>query len=293
MKRQIQEIRRGFDGIDGAGVHLVRVLSSATVKKLDPFLMLDVFDSKDYNDYIAGFPMHPHRGIETITYLMAGAIDHEDSIGNKGTILPGGTQWMTSGSGILHQEMPRKSDEMVGFQLWLNMPQQHKMAPPAYREVNQDRMPVYSKDGVTVRVISGEFNGVHGEIEPDYVHPQVYYVELDQDRVFAKTLAPEDTAFIFIFRGKVKIGEETVDSKNGVLFSAGDEIEIRATTASQFLYIEGKKLGESIAWGGPIVMNTKEELDQAFAELRDGDFLKTRQIKGVETLNTEIQPIDS
>ena len=285
MKRQVQEIRRGFDGIDGAGVHLVRVLSSATVKKLDPFLMLDVFDSKDYNDYIAGFPLHPHRGIETITYLIAGAIDHEDSIGNKGTILPGGTQWMTSGSGILHQEMPRKSDEMIGFQLWLNMPQKDKMAPPAYREVNQNQMPVYEQGGLKVNLICGEFNGVHGEIEADYVKPQVYYVELAKDQVFAKTLATEDTAFIYIFRGEVKIGEDIVDFKNGVLLTPGDEVEITATTPSQFLYIEGKKLEETISWGGPIVMNTKAELDLAFTELREGNFLKTNHIIGVETLN--------
>lgn len=285
MKRQIQEIRRGFDGIDGAGVHLVRVLSSATVKKLDPFLMLDVFDSRDYHDYIAGFPMHPHRGIETITYLIDGAIEHEDSIGNKGTILPGGTQWMTAGSGILHQEMPRKSDEMIGFQLWLNMPQKDKMKPPAYREVNEDKMPVYAEDGLTVRLISGEYGGIRGEITPDYVSPQVYYVELAQGKTFTRRPAPTDTAFLYIFRGEVLIGEEAVSMKNGVLLTEGDEVEIRASLDAQFMYIEGTKLGEPVAWGGPIVMNTKEELNQAFTELRDGTFLKTREIKGVETLN--------
>ncbi len=285
MKRTIQEIRQGFDGIDGAGVHLVRVLSSATVKKLDPFLMLDVFDSRDYHDYIAGFPMHPHRGIETITYLIDGAIDHEDSIGNKGTILPGGTQWMTSGSGILHQEMPQKSDEMIGFQLWLNMPQKDKMQPPAYREVNQDKMPVYETKGLKVKLISGEFQGVHGEIEPDYVSPQVYFVELAQGQTFRKNTETDDTSFIYIFRGEVKIGDQTVGMKNGVLFTDGEEIEIEASLDAEFMYIEGKKLRESVAWGGPIVMNTREELNEAFAELREGTFLKTRDIKGVETLN--------
>lgn len=285
MKRTVEEIRRGFDGIDGAGVHLVRVLSSATVKKLDPFLMLDVFDSRDYHDYIAGFPMHPHRGIETITYLIKGAIDHEDSIGNKGTILPGGTQWMTAGSGILHQEMPQKSDEMIGFQLWLNMPQKDKMQPPAYREVNGDKMPAYENAGLKVRVISGEYGGVSGEVQPDYVSPEIYFVELAKDQTFTKSLTAEDTAFIYIFRGEVRIGDQAVSMKNGVLLSAGDELEIQATLDAQFMYIEGKKLGESVAWGGPIVMNTKEELNQAFAELRDGTFLKTKHIRGVETLN--------
>lgn len=285
MKRRVEEIRRGFDGIDGAGVNLVRVLSSATVKKLDPFLMLDIFDSRNYHDYIAGFPMHPHRGIETITYLIDGAIDHEDSIGNKGTILPGGTQWMTSGSGILHQEMPRKSEEMIGFQLWLNMPQKDKMMPPAYREVNEDNMPVYETDGLKVRVIAGEFEGVQGEIKPDYVSPEVYFVELAEGQRFTKKLAMDDTAFIYIFRGEVKIGEDIVNLKNGVLLSAGDELEVRATMDTKFMYIEGRRLDEPIAWGGPIVMNTKKELNLAFAELRDGTFLKTKDIKGVETLN--------
>ncbi len=285
MKRRVQEIRRGFDGMDGAGVSLVRVLSQATVKKLDPFLMLDVFDSDNYEDYIKGFPMHPHRGIETITYLLSGEIEHEDSIGNKGTILPGGTQWMTAGSGIMHQEMPQKSDQMVGFQLWLNMPEKDKMKPPAYREVNEDQMPVYQEEGLTLRLISGAFRGVEASIKPDYVSPEIYFGDLAQGHVFAKELAAEDTAFIFIFRGSVRIGDEVVQQKNGVLFTEGDEIEFTAETDAEFMYIEGKKLNEPIAWGGPIVMNTREELNLAFEELRSGTFLKTTEVQGTESLN--------
>lgn len=285
MKRQVEEIRRGFDGMDGAGVHLVRVLSQATVKKLDPFLMLDVFDSNNYEDYIKGFPMHPHRGIETITYLIDGAIDHEDSIGNKGTILPGGTQWMTAGSGIMHQEMPQKSDRMIGFQLWLNMPARDKMQPPAYREVNQDQMPIVQREGLKVRLISGEFAGVTGEIRPDYVAPQIYFVELAKNHVFAKSLPATDTAFFFVFRGAVTVDDQLIAQKNGVLLSAGDEVELTASEDASFMYIEGPRLEEPVAWGGPIVMNTREELNQAFDDLRAGTFLKTTQVRGVETLN--------
>lgn len=285
MKRGVLETRRGFDGVDGAGVSLVRVLNEKTILKLDPFLMLDVFDSHNYKDYIAGFPMHPHRGIETITYLLAGEIDHEDSLGNKGKILPGGTQWMTAGSGILHQEMPQKSEAMIGFQLWLNMPQKDKMKAPAYHELNEEQLPVYKEDGLKVRLISGNFNGVEGGIKPDYVMPQIYFIEADGGKSFAKTIAPNDTAFIFIFRGTVRIGDNVVTQKNGVLFTQGDEIEIKADTDVKFMYIEGEKINEPVSWGGPIVMNTKEELDLAFEELRKGSFLKTRHVLGVEGLN--------
>ena len=285
MKRGIQEIRRGFDGMDGAGVKLVRVLSQATINKLDPFLMLDVFDSDNYLDYIAGFPMHPHRGIETITYLISGAIEHQDSLGNRGTILPGGTQWMTAGSWIMHQEMPLKSEAMIGFQLWLNMPQKDKMQPPAYREVNEDQMPVYTQPGMTVRLISGEFGGVQGEVRPDYVSPQIYFVELAAGSSFSKQLPHDDTAFLFIFRGALQAGETLVEKKNGVLFTPGTDLEVTASEPALFMYIEGPKLDEPVAWGGPIVMNTKEELNEAFAELRSGTFLKTSEVRGVETLN--------
>lgn len=285
MKRTIAEVRRGFDGVDGAGVRLVRVLSSATVKNLDPFLMLDVFDSEDYHDYIKGFPMHPHRGIETITYLSAGSIDHEDTLGNKGTILPGGTQWMTAGSGILHQEMPQKSEQMMGFQLWLNLPAKDKMAPPAYREVNETDMPLHLEEGMKVRVISGEFSGVSGGVQADYVKPQIYFIELAEGAAFSKTLPEDDTAFLYIFRGEVSVEGHHVAQKNGIRLTYGDELEVRASKPATFMYIEGPKLREEVAWGGPIVMNTREELNLAFEEFRNGTFLKENHVAGTETLN--------
>lgn len=285
MKRTIAEVRRGFDGIDGAGVHLVRVLSSATVKTMDPFLMLDVFDSEDYHDYIKGFPLHPHRGIETITYLVAGAMDHQDTLGNKGTILTGGTQWMTAGSGIQHQEMPQKSDFMMGFQLWLNLPAKDKMAPPAYREVNESGMPLHVEEGMKVRVISGHFKDVSGGVKADYITPEIYFIDLAEGTRFSKTLPEDDTAFIYIFRGEVAVEGHHVAQKNGIRFTDGDELEIVATKPSSFMYIQGPKLREEVAWGGPIVMNTREELTLAFEEFRNGTFLKANHVAGTETLN--------
>ncbi len=286
MIRDQKEIIKGYNGRDGAGVNLVRVLSSPTITMLDPFLMLDIFDSEDYNDYILGFPMHPHRGIETITYLHAGEIDHQDSLGNHGKILPGGTQWMTAGSGIMHQEMPQKSDHMMGFQLWLNMAANTKMMPPKYREVNGAAMPQYQSDGIVVRVISGEYEGVKGAVTPDYVKPEIYDVRLEEGSEFRMKVDIKDTSFLYIFRGVVKFpsGGE-IGEKNGVQLGEGDEVLLKGGPGGAvFMFITGKPLKEPVAWGGPIVMNTKEELQLAFQELREGTFLKTTTVEGTESL---------
>lgn len=286
MVRDIKEIINGFYGRDGAGVNLVRVLSSATIKKLDPFLMLDVFDSDDYNDYILGFPMHPHRGIETITYLHSGEIDHEDSLGNKGKILPGGTQWMTAGSGIMHQEMPQKSDRMMGFQLWLNMAADTKMMPPKYREVDGKSMPEYKGEGLTVRIVSGNYEGLEGAIAPDYIKPEIYDVKVDEGAQFKMKVKEGDTSFMFIFRGNVVFpGGENVHQKNGVLLTQGDEIVLAGGEGGAvFMFITGSPINEPVAWGGPIVMNTREELQLASRELQQGNFLKTTKVEGTDTL---------
>jgi redox-sensitive bicupin YhaK (pirin superfamily) len=285
MKRSVEKFIHGFDGVDGAGVNLVRLLSKEHILELDPFLMLDIFDSDDYNDYIAGFPMHPHRGIETITYLLEGAIEHQDSLGNHGVILPGGTQWMTAGSGIMHQEMPQKSPRMMGFQLWLNMPAKNKMDSPAYREVNEDQIALFEEDKMSVKIISGEYRGVKGSIDPDYATPQIYFIDLEEGALFQKTLPRDATAFIYLFRGAVTIEGEEVRQKRGVLLTPGEELEILSKGGARLMYIEGEKLREPISWGGPIVMNTREELSLAFEELKNGQFLKTTEVKGTESLN--------
>lgn len=285
MKREIQEIRRGFDGTDGAGVKLVRVLSAATVKTVDPFLMLDIFDSDNYEDYIKGFPMHPHRGMETITYLLAGSMEHEDSLGNKGMILPGGTQWMTAGSGILHQEMPQKSDHMMGFQLWLNLSAENKMKQPAYREVNEENMPKVIQEGQEVRVISGSYQGTRGGVTADYIKPEIYVVKIEKDHDFELNVPKNDTCFFYIYRGVLNVEGTRIDQKNGVVLGPGEEVKLSALEESLFMFISAPKLGEPVAWGGPIVMNTREELQLAFQELEDGTFIKDHDVAGTQTLN--------
>jgi redox-sensitive bicupin YhaK (pirin superfamily) len=275
MERSIAKIVRGFRAVDGAGVRLVRVLGHDDVYDFDPFLMLDSFDSTNPDDYVAGFPTHPHRGIETITYLISGRIEHEDSIGNAGAIVSGGSQWMTAGGGILHQEMPKPSDRMLGFQLWLNMPRVEKMAPPAYLDIRPDMMPVAEEDGTTVRVISGAYKGIKG-VTPRHIRAMLYDVTLQKGRSIRLDTEAGQTVFIFTIEGDALVAGERVREKSAVLFREGDFITVSAPGDgdARFIFFMGPPLREPIAWGGPIVMNTREELDEAFRQLRDGTFLK-------------------
>ncbi len=277
MERQIKRIVRGFRAVDGAGVRLVRVLGHDDVYDFDPFLMLDSFDSTDPSDYLAGFPTHPHRGIETITYLISGRIEHEDSLGNAGVIHDGESQWMTAGGGILHQEMPKASGRMLGFQLWLNMPKADKMAPPAYLDIREDMMPVAKEGGATVRVISGAYKGQSG-VSPRHIQATLFDVKLPEGGDI-RLDAPEDqTAFIFTIEGDAHVADAHIQEKSAVLFGEGDCLTVRAPerSAARFIFFMGPPLREPIAWGGPIVMNTREELDDAFRQLRDGTFLERR-----------------
>jgi redox-sensitive bicupin YhaK (pirin superfamily) len=277
MERGIAKIVRGFRAVDGAGVRLVRVLGHDDVYDFDPFLMLDSFDSTNPDDYVAGFPTHPHRGIETITYLISGRIEHEDSIGNAGAIVSGGSQWMTAGGGILHQEMPKPSERMLGFQLWLNMPGAEKMAPPAYLDIRPDMMPVTEEDGDTVRVISGAYKGLRG-VTPRHIRGTLYDVTLQKGREIRLDTDAGQTVFIFTIEGDAWAAGERVREKSAALFGEGDFITVSAPGDgdARFIFFMGPPLREPIAWGGPIVMNTREELDQAFRQLRDGTFLKQR-----------------
>ena len=270
----IKEVR-GQKAIDGAGVHLVRVLGNDNVKDFDPFLMLDSFDSTDASDYIEGFPMHPHRGIETVTYLISGEIEHQDSLGNKGVIRSGETQWMTSGSGILHQEMPQKSDRMLGLQLWLNLPREDKMTEPAYLSITQDMIAQKSMDGAEIRVISGSYDDAAG-VTPKHIPATIYDVSLSEGKEIEIPVKPDETIFVFLIEGDAFIEGKRILSKTAVLFDIGERIAVLAPpdSASRFIFFSGKPLREPIAWGGPIVMNTKEELSLAFEELRKGTFLK-------------------
>lgn len=273
--RAIVKVIRGQRAVDGAGVHLVRVLGYEDVTDFDPFLMLDSFDSNEPSDYLAGFPTHPHRGIETVTYLISGRIDHEDSLGNKGTIRAGESQWMTAGSGILHQEMPQASERMLGFQLWLNLPRAEKMTPPAYLSLTRETIPRVKQGQAEVAVLSGRFGEAAG-VTPRHIPASIYDVALPPNEAIEIPTAPDETVFIFLIEGDALVDGDTVFSKSAVLFGEGDRIAVSAPpeTPLRFIFFSGKALREPVAWGGPIVMNTRAELRQAFDELHQGTFIK-------------------
>ena len=263
---------------DGAGVSLVRVFGYHDVKDLDPFLMLDAFDSKDPADYVKGFPWHPHRGIETITYLISGEMEHGDSLGNRGIIRDGDCQWMTAGSGIIHQEMPKPSERLLGAQLWLNLPAKDKMCPPKYNDLVSGNIPRITEGTAEVRVLSGTYRGVEGPMKAHYVQPRYLDVSVRGGGRWTVETPPEATVFVYIVEGEGAFGPGNgteVKEKNAVLFSRGKGFSVQAAGGGiRFLYLEGMPLGEPVAWGGPIVMNTKEELDQAFRDLDNGTFIR-------------------
>jgi len=275
--REIQKTVRGQRAVDGAGVRLVRVLGNADVYDFDPFLMLDSFDSTNPSDYTAGFPWHPHRGIETITYLISGRIEHMDSLGNKGVIASGESQWMTAGSGILHQEMPQAADRMLGFQLWLNLPRKEKMAEPAYLSITPKDIPVVTSGNATIRVLSGSYGDAVGVL-PRHIPASIFDVSLPRGESLTLPTKPEENVFVFLIEGDAVVNATLISEKTAVLFGGGDSVSFSAAPERdlRIIFFSGKALHEPIAWGGPIVMNTREELDYAFDELRRGTFIKTK-----------------
>lgn len=272
--KKVIKVVRGQNAVDGAGVHLVRVLGRDTAAEFDPFLLLDSFDSRNPEDYTKGFPMHPHRGIETITYLVKGELIHEDSLGNKGRIEDGGAQWMTAGSGIMHEEMPQASERMLGIQLWLNLPGTEKMAEPNYFDIKKENIAVIEKDGYKVRILSGEFEGIQGS-KTRHVQVAFFDVTLKSGNEIIIPAKSRETTLIFLLEGDCTIAGKSYYEKSAILFGEGDEIQVNAADkSSRFLFIQGPPLKERIAWGGPIVMNTKEELNLAFEELNTNKFIK-------------------
>ena len=278
-------IDRGKDAVDGAGVRLRRVLGLKTVRDYDPFLMLDGFDSEDPDDYIRGFPYHPHRGIETVTYLVEGLIEHMDSLGNKGTIADLQCQWMTAGSGIIHQEMPKESPRMLGCQLWVNLPAKEKMTIPTYRDILQEDVPVIKENGSVVRVLSGTYNGEKGPMDGGFQGVQYLDITMQRDTDWSYHQTPNDhTLFLYLMEGTLRpAGKEDHEEKGCAMLMAptgkpGEENDTVAvhsgSNGARFLLIAAKPLHEPVSWGGPIVMNTKEELDLAFRELEEGTFIR-------------------
>lgn len=277
MKRDIQQTVTGNRAIDGAGVHLVRVLGRPTTTAFDPFLMLDAFDSRNPEDYIKGFPWHPHRGIETVTYLAKGHIIHSDSLGNSGDIKDGGCQWMTAGSGIMHQEMPQASERMLGLQLWLNIPARDKMTPPKYNDIRNEDVKEVQEEGALVRVIAGNYKDTPGFMTGDHVKLTMLEIILDPGANFRMDTPREETLFVYAFSGSGLYGplNKPEDARQAILFTPGDEIAFTAGLEGlHAMLFMAKPLKEPIAWGGPIVMNTREELARAFDELDAGTFIK-------------------
>src|SRR5437016_11429417 len=298
--RPVKRLIKSKPTLEGAGVHLRRAFGFGNTKEFDPFLLLDDFRNDVPEDYLAGFPWHPHRGIETITYVLAGTVEHGDSMGNKGSIVAGDVQWMTAGSGIIHQEMPKGDQDgrMHGFQLWANLPSSLKMTAPRYQEVQALDIPLITDDdGTRVRVVCGSFWGKTGPV--DGIAAEPVYLDVSVPPGKRKTLPVETTrhAFVYVFEGSGTFrdastyrpvqtdhvsedGGSTLDftgNRSLVLFDRGDEVTVQAgENGIRFLLVSGKPLEEPVAWRGPIVMNTEEELRRAYAELRAGTFIKSR-----------------
>ncbi len=276
--RTVKKITQGKHTVDGAGVKLVRVIGYHDTKDYDPFLMLDAFDSENQDDYTKGFPWHPHRGIETITYLIQGDIEHGDSLGNTGSIRDGDCQWMTAGSGIIHQEMPQPSVRMLGTQLWLNLPAKEKMTAPSYGDIKKEKIPVIVEGGNRIHIIAGDYLGTKGAFEGSHVKATYLDVEIEEGSEWHFDSEESSTLFIYIVQGKGRFEPEsntTITERQAVLFNTGRRFWVHASDSGiRFLLFSARPLNEPIAWGGPIVMNTKEELDLAFKELEENKFIK-------------------
>jgi len=281
--REVLQIIKPQPVIEGAGVRLKRSIATATLDHLDPFLLFDHFGSGNPDDYIKGFPMHPHRGIETVTYMIEGVVNHKDSMGNSGTISGGDVQWMTSGGGIMHEEMPQPCQgEMVGFQLWVNLPARLKMTRPRYQNITSDQIAeIIRKDGVKIRVIGGEVDGIRGPVTDIFADPTYIDVTIPAKGSFSYPLEPGHTVFTYVFEGEGVFGAvsrlkgELVTHPRLVVFNDTGLFEARATeTYVRFLLISGKPLKEPIARYGPFVMNTQDEIQQALKDLKDGTFVQ-------------------
>ena len=267
--------------MEGAGVRLRRSIATATLDQLDPFLLFDHFGSKDPADYIKGFPMHPHRGIETVTYMIKGVVNHKDSIGNAGSITSGDVQWMTSGGGIMHEEMPQAGpDEMIGFQLWVNLPARLKMCAPRYQDIAADQIPRITRaDGVRILVIAGAVDDIRGPVSGIEANPIYLDISVPPNTAFEHPVEKGHTAFAYVFEGRGLFGgngaEKEVDHPRLVEFSDGDRVAVKAADEHvRFLLVSGQPLNEPIARYGPFVMNTQEEIQQALEDLRNGTFVK-------------------
>jgi quercetin 2,3-dioxygenase len=274
--RAVDRIVRGVETSDGAGVRLTRVLTQDLQRRLDPFLMLDAFRSDRPDDYIGGFPDHPHRGFETVTYMLAGRMRHHDSAGNHGLLEAGGAQWMTAGSGLIHSELPQQEEGLMeGFQLWVNLPASRKMSPPGYRDIPAAAIPEYrDSSGTCVRVIAGQHAGVKGAVERPDTEPIFLDIHLPADGVLECAIPPECNAFVYCYRGGLSVGDRPVnDREMAILANDGAAVvRIRSSVAARAIVVAGRPLREPIVQYGPFVMNTTEQIRQAISDYQQGLF---------------------
>jgi len=279
VTRKLLRLVTGMPATDGAGVKLVRVIGQPALQELDPFLLLDAFRSDNPDDYIAGFPSHPHRGFETVTYLLNGRMRHKDNAGNEGVIEPGGIQWMTAGKGIIHSEMPEQEEgRLEGFQLWINLPASHKMIQPAYQEYDVDNIPVETRPGTNIKVITGETSqGTLGPVSQPLTDPLYLDVSLDANTAFSESIPERHNAFVYVIQGSIRLEDEQGEKISVIrdqlaILSQGIAIELESQEQpARFLLIAGKPIGEPIARSGPFVMNNQEELQQAYLDYQSGN----------------------
>ncbi|MDH5409814.1 MAG: pirin family protein [Alphaproteobacteria bacterium] len=279
--RNVASVTQGRETSDGAGVRLKRIIGQPELDYLDPFLMLDAFGSDEATDYIAGFPPHPHRGIETVTYMLAGRMRHEDDSGNAGVLGPGGAQWMTAGRGIIHSEMPEQEEgEMRGFQLWVNLPRKSKMCLPHYQNIEPEEIPEVTREGgVKVKLIAGILDGVEGPVRGIEANPQYMDIQIPAGGISDHEIAPDHNAFVYIFGGEAEVGanEDKAGTliRNGELavLGAGDAVRVRAgDNGARLILVAGRPLNEPVFKYGPFVMNSKEEIVQAIHDYQNGTF---------------------
>ena len=275
---EVEKIIKPLAVSDGAGVKLKRSIGTHLIDYHDPFLMLDEFGSENKDDYIGGFPAHPHRGIETVTYMLSGEFEHEDSTGAKGRMSPGDVQWMKTGSGIIHSEMPAMSDgKLHGFQLWVNMPAKFKMNKPEYIYINSKEMSIHKDENKTIKVIAGNFNNAEGPVKNHNIEPIYFDIEIQKQKEFVFDLPATHNSLIYLIEGEISVGEKNHDKVKGstlIILSKGKRLKVSSLTPAKFLLISGKPIGEPIARGGPVVMNTKAEVLQAVQDYHNGTFVK-------------------
>ena len=275
---EIKKIVKSIETSDGAGVKLKRSIGTPEADYIDPFLMLDEFGSENKDDYVAGFPPHPHRGIETVTYMLKGKFEHEDSTGAKGIMSSGDVQWMKTGRGIIHSEMPAMSDgQLLGFQLWINMPAKLKKNKPEYIYIKNKELGTYSDDEKVVKVIAGKYKDVEGPEKNHNVEPIYFHIVLKNGKEFSCEVPEGHNSFIYLLKGQIKVGKinhEKTNHSNLILLKQGKKLQVKAEKDSEFLFIAGKPIGEPIARGGPFVMNTKAEIIEAINDYQNGTFAK-------------------